>query len=521
MLPLLFIFAIAAAHTVVASCTTDISRTEQAKSVDAFLEKLHRVSNDTLFTKMMGTSIGADPGVIVTTIPDPKEPAYTVWWLRDGCRLYHTLINELSVAPFNKNAEFLRRQIDDSVRALVRSQHVVSIAGNVLTGGLDEPVFDIHINAISDPGKRFGSPAADGTAFRVGVNIKYAEWLIEPEQNNGTWVADFLWPAINLDLQWIALHWNESSYDLWWLPVWAGSYWSASLQYRALVTGARLGRNIGRLDSVATYESQAAVIREYLQESHDTFWNEEEGWMSETTITNVTTGGRSGMGPVPLTVALLNFDPTLGCDSATFQPCSDRALSYLKVVTDAHVGLFPFIKTLAPGQPPAFFAFFLEETALGGHAQYPMTLGVAEQMYNALITWDILGELEVTKVSLKFFRQFDKKVKIGTYHKHSRVYTQLTNALRNWAEQTILFVADHIPDNYVLPMAMDKTTAEPTGSPGTIHSLISALSLYNAYKGLIPPSWYNGNSGSGSLIPKESSDGVGSWGTKSQYRAGL
>lgn len=100
------------------------------------------------------------PGVIVTTIPDPSEPSYTVWWIRDGCRLYHTLINQLTVYPFNKDADFLRTQIDDSVRALVRSQHVLSIAGHTLTGGLDEPVFDIHIGAIMDPTKRFGSPAA-------------------------------------------------------------------------------------------------------------------------------------------------------------------------------------------------------------------------------------------------------------------------------------------------------------------------------------------------------------------------
>src|SRR6266702_709310 len=157
-----------------------------------------------------------------------------------------------------------------------------------------------------------------------------------------------------------------------------------------------------------------------------------------------------------------------------------------------------------------------------------MTLGVAEQIYDALITWDLLGELQVTKLSLKFFRQFDKHVKVGTYRKSSRVYAHLTNALRNWAEQTILFVADHIPDNYVLPMAMDKTTAAPTGSPGTIHSLISALSLYNSYKGLIPPSWYNGSSNSDDLIHGESRDGAGPCGlkntvsgTKSQYRAGL
>ncbi len=94
-----------------------------------------------------------------------------MWWLRDGCRLYHTLINQLTVSPFDKDAEFLRRQIDDSVRALVRSQQVVSIAGNVLTGGLDEPVFDIHINAITDPGKRFGSPAAGELHLSIDTSV--------------------------------------------------------------------------------------------------------------------------------------------------------------------------------------------------------------------------------------------------------------------------------------------------------------------------------------------------------------
>ena len=98
--------------------------------------------------------------MIVTTIPNSTEPAYTVWWIRDGCRLYHTLINQLMVSPFNEDAQFLRTQIDNSIRALARSQQVVSIAGNLLTGGLDEPVFDIHVGAIMDPTKRFGSPAA-------------------------------------------------------------------------------------------------------------------------------------------------------------------------------------------------------------------------------------------------------------------------------------------------------------------------------------------------------------------------
>ena len=144
-----------------------------------------------------------------------------------------------------------------------------------------------------------------------------------------------------------------------------------------------------------------------------------------------------------------------------------------------------------------------------------MTLGVAEQMYDAIMTWDILGHFEVTKVSLAFFRQFDKKIKVGKYRKSSKEYKNMMDALRNWAEQTLLFVAEHIPEDYVLPMAMDRITAAPTGSAGTIHSLIGALTVYDAYKGLIPDSWYHGYSKGGCKSSHIESD------TESQYRAGF
>ena len=154
-------------------------------------------------------------------------------------------------------------------------------------------------------------------------------------------------------------------------------------------------------------------------------------------------------------------------------------------------------------------------------------MGTAELIYDALITWDLLGELRVTKLSLAFFRQFDEHVKVGRYRESSREYRHLTDALRNWAEQTLLFVADHIPEDYVLPMAMDRITAQPTGARGTIHCLIASLSVYNAYKGLIPPSWYNGYSNNGdNLVSEESSDS--SWVLKNfgsaaenQYRVGV
>ncbi|KAH9168250.1 hypothetical protein EDB89DRAFT_1909422 [Lactarius sanguifluus] len=137
-------------------------------------------------------------------------------------------------------------------------------------------------------------------------------------KNNGTSAADTWWPAINLDLQWIYLHWNESSYEVWLPPVWAGNSY---LQYRTLKYGA------------------------------NTFWNGPAGWIADTTVTDVATGGQSG-------------------------------ISYIS-----------------------------------GYPLYWVTYNSAEQLLDTLITWDLIGELQVTKRSHKFFQQFDEQVKIGTYRR--------------------------------------------------------------------------------------------------------
>jgi glucoamylase len=248
--------------------------------------------------------------------------------------------------------------------------------------------------------------------------------------------------------------------------------------------------------------------------------------MTETTITDVKTGGRSGIGAAALTVSVLNFDPTLGCDALTFQPCSDRALSSLKVVGDAFRELFPINKQLPPNQSP-YFGFFLEDELFGGHVRNPLlsraalyhdmlnrpqvqyfaSFNVAEQIFDALITWDKIGELEVTGVSLKFFRQFDKGIKKGVYGRHSKKYKQLTAALKDWAENTLLSLAQRTPPDLVLPLVMNKTTGEPVPPRGALRSQVAVLGAHNAYNGVIPPSWANGGPGSAKI--RKEKPGVG------------
>jgi glucoamylase len=171
----------------------------------------------------------------------------------------------------------LREIVDDFVHALIRTQHVDSPSGNIFTGGLEEALFDLRIGQITNPDYRVGSPAAgrtstypasfrylnvyrqmiDGPPLRALVLIKYAEWLLQPEQHNGTWVADVLWPAIDLDLQWISQHWNESSYVLYILYVTILSFNSMFI-----VDGISGGRvHTGRpLCNIALYERELASV---------------------------------------------------------------------------------------------------------------------------------------------------------------------------------------------------------------------------------------------------------------------
>lgn len=106
-------------------------------------------------------SRGADPGVlqvgvVVAVIPDPDHPEYSVYWLRDACLVYHPWLNELTV--FGDKS--LRSQLDDVVHVLIRTQQVISLAGNVFTGGIAEAVFGAQLQMLIDEKTRIGSPAA-------------------------------------------------------------------------------------------------------------------------------------------------------------------------------------------------------------------------------------------------------------------------------------------------------------------------------------------------------------------------
>ena len=65
------------------------------------------------------------------------------------------------------------------------------------------------------------------------------------------------------------------------------------------------------------------------------YWNPSAGY-----ITANTGGGRSGKDANTVLTSIHTFDPAAGCDALTFQPCSDKALSNLKVYVDAFRSIY-------------------------------------------------------------------------------------------------------------------------------------------------------------------------------------
>ncbi len=124
--------------------------------------------------------------------------------------------------------------------------------------------------------------------------------------------------------------------------------------------------------------------------------------------------------------------------------------------------------------------------------KYFATFNVAEQIFDALITWNLVGSLNVTRVNIKFFRQFDSLVLLGKYNKGSLTYNKLTSALRAWAENTLVSLEGRTPADFVLPLNMNETTGEPAPPEGALRSQVAVLGAHNAYSGVIPPSWAHG-----------------------------
>lgn len=238
-------------------------------------------------------------------------------WTRDAALVFKAIIERFT----DSYDAALQTQIQNYIISQATLQTVSNPSGSLSDGtGLGEAKYHVDLSAFTDG---WGRPQRDGPALRAIALISYSKWLIANGYNST--VTNSIWPIIRNDLTYVAQYWNQTGFDLW-EEVNGSSFFTVAAQHRSLVEGSALAKTLGT--SYDSYDAIAPHVLCFLQ----TFWSSSSGYaLANINVNN----GRSAKDGNVILASIHNFDAALGCDAATFQPCSDKALSSHKVVVDS------------------------------------------------------------------------------------------------------------------------------------------------------------------------------------------
>ncbi|THH07791.1 hypothetical protein EW145_g3149 [Phellinidium pouzarii] len=430
-------------------------------------------------------SQGALPGVVVAS-PSTTDPDYVFTWTRDSSLVFKMLVDQFATGIDPS----LRGLIDEFVSAEATLQQTSNPSGSISTGGLGEPKYNVDLTAFTGPWGRpqrgeedlilkkivffllICPPKKDGPALRATALITYSNWLIS--NSNTTFVSSTLWPMIKLDLDYVSLNWNLTTFDLW-EEIDSSSFFTSAVQHRALREGITLASTLGQSSSISSYATQADNILCFMQ----SFWHPAG---SSSFMTGNTGGGRSGIDVNAALASIHTFDADAGCDAITFQPCSDKALLNLLTYVESFRDVFGLNSGLANNAALAT-GRYPEDVYMGGNPWYIATFAVAEQLYDALQVWSNEASLTVTSLSLPFFALFNSSVTPGIYASSSTTFTTLTTAIKSYADSYIALAAKYTPESGGLAEQYDRNNGTPLSAVDLTWSYASALTAFEARNG--------------------------------------
>jgi glucoamylase len=228
---------------------------------------------------------GAASGAVVAS-PSRQSPNYFYHWVRDAALVMAALIDEVDDPTWDA---ITRRRIENHIRAWIAFETRLQVTPN-RSGGLGEPRF--MADGRADEGD-WGRPQNDGAALRASSMIAFAWreiWAGRKQEVLRTMYRGEL-PAstpIKKDLEFVAHHWDEPSFDLW-EEVKGDHFYTRSVQHRALVDGAALAEELGDNDAANFYREQANLIDQSLERFKDpqngfmrATINQVDGWTHKT-----------------------------------------------------------------------------------------------------------------------------------------------------------------------------------------------------------------------------------------------
>lgn len=377
----------------------------------------------------------------------------------------------------------LETLIQEYISAQAHLQTVSNPSGDLCTGGLGEPKFNVDETAFTGS---WGRPQRDGPALRATAMIAYARYLIG--RGEASTVTSIIWPIVQNDLSYVTQYWNQSTFDLW-EEVDSSSFFTTAAQYRALIEGETLATQIGQ--SCTNCVSQAPLVLCFLQSY----------WTGSYALAN-TGGGRSGKDANSILTSIHMFDSAATCDATTFQPCSDKALANHKSVTDSFRSIYTINSGIAEGTAVAV-GRYPEDVYYNGNPWYLNTFAAAEQLYDAIYQWKQIGSITITTISLAFFQDLYSSAVVGTFPSSSSTFTAIVDAVSLYADGYMSVAQKYTPQSGSLSEQFSKSDGTPLSASDLTWSYAALLTAYNARAAVMPGSW----GASGASLPSSCSSG--------------
>jgi glucoamylase len=200
-----------------------------------------------------------DNGATVAS-PSRVSPDYYYDWVRDTSLTMKMMV-QISQDPSTSTAlkKTLTAKIDRWIDFELGRQRTPTLTD------LGEPKFYVTGKANLEP---WGRPQNDGPALRALTAIEIANsWMKKARFDD---IRAKLYRAeipantlIKRDLEYVAHHWQETSFDLW-EEERAMHFYTLTVQKVALLKGAKLAKALGDQEAGAFYEQQSRAIDNYL-----------------------------------------------------------------------------------------------------------------------------------------------------------------------------------------------------------------------------------------------------------------
>jgi glucoamylase len=155
------------------------------------------------------------------------------------------------------------------------------------------------------------------------------------------------------------------------------------------------------------------------------------------------------------------------------------------------------------------------------------TTAAAEQLYDALYTWNKRGSITITATSLDFFKQVSpnrflssllaldghqiqlySSAAVGTYASSTAQYIAITSAVKTYADGFVAIVQQYQGSGGALAEQFSRSNGSPLSAADLTWSYAASLTAFDARASKVPASW----GASGLTVPATCSSGGGGGG---------